>query len=1265
VVNATAVDSGQYTLFIIDNNGCRSGDTSVQITVNPTPAAPIITNNNSPICEGSDLILTAGAGAIGSMYTWYLANGSVVGTGQTLTLANATTSEAGDYYVIIGQNGCESVASALTTAVVDTIPSVTAFAGTNQNLCDSSNTSLAATVAIGAQGRWTTTSSATLANPTAANSAVYNLPTGGTLFFWTLSNGACRDFSTDSMQVAVTPTSNDVADAGVDQTLCGQTTATLTAAVPATATGRWIQTNAQAGQGTLITNPNNPSTTVTGLQQGQVYNFTWVLSNGNCGDYSSDVVQITIDVAPPNNAYAGTDILICNQNSTRLAAFASQYGTGLWTSSSSGIIIDPTLANTLVTNLPQDTSVLVWTLSNGTCQDYSTDTMLVVVSSTTDTADAGLNQVVCSVNAVNLAASTPSAGTGQWSQTAAQAAQGVVIVSPSDPNTQIVGLSAGTTFAFTWTLSNGTCLDYSSDITTVTVNATPPDNAFAGNDINLCGTATTANLSASVPTIATGFWTTTSTATISNPTLPNSTVSGLSNGPNVFVWTLSSGSCLDYDSDTVVITVTAPSSDIADAGLDSAYCNQSTVTLNAASPNIGGGYWSQTPSQASLGAVINNSTNPNTTVSNLTAGVTYTFTWTLTNGGCVDYSSDQTLITIDVLPTNVAFAGEDTVLCGGNSTRLNGLTPPIGTGFWTTNDSATITTPMDPQSLVVNINQDTTTYFWTLSNGACVDYSTDSVQVVLSPLSTDLAFAGFDEVLCGVDSIILTATPPTTSVGVWTQSAGQASQGIVITNPTDPNSSVTGIVAGQVYTFTWTLSTLGCADFSSDEVTYTINALPPEVAYAGPDIVLCAGNSTIMDATAPVFSTGEWTTNSGAVIINPTLNNSTIVNLPVGTSEFYWSLSNGSCLEYSIDTMLIIVTPTTSVDTANAGLDIALCEADTAQLMATTPSVATGRWIQSNSQASAGVVIDDVTDPTTFVRGLQLDSTYTFTWSLSNGFCVDYDTDEVQVRVSSLPTDAAYAGEDFVICGIDTAIVTATTPSVGTGLWTTTSTATIVTPTSTRTELVNLELGANIFIWTLSNGACRDYSTDTIVITTDNAPIANADSFVVIYNSQGNQIDVLPNDQLNNNWVISITEDIGSGRLTNLGDGTFDILLQDVLVDQQFIYQLCNPSCPAIYCDTALVLLDVQGGDECVFPNTMTPNNDGTNDAFIVPCLDGLDGTKLTIFNRWGDVLYQNDNYKNDWDATFNGGPVPDATYFYIMELEDGRRYQGFLEVRR
>lgn len=62
-------------------------------------------------------------------------------------------------------------------------------------------------------------------------------------------------------------------------------------------------------------------------------------------------------------------------------------------------------------------------------------------------------------------------------------------------------------------------------------------------------------------------------------------------------------------------------------------------------------------------------------------------------------------------------------------------------------------------------------------------------------------------------------------------------------------------------------------------------------------------------------------------------------------------------------------------------------------------------------------------------------------------------------------------------------------------------------------------------------------------------------------------------------------------------------------------------------------------------PNIMTPNGDGKNDNFVITGL--MNGTKLTVYNRWGDVVYSNSNYNNDWD----GKNVKDGVYFYVLDL--------------
>ena len=106
-------------------------------------------------------------------------------------------------------------------------------------------------------------------------------------------------------------------------------------------------------------------------------------------------------------------------------------------------------------------------------------------------------------------------------------------------------------------------------------------------------------------------------------------------------------------------------------------------------------------------------------------------------------------------------------------------------------------------------------------------------------------------------------------------------------------------------------------------------------------------------------------------------------------------------------------------------------------------------------------------------------------------------------------------------------------------------------------------------------------------------------------------------------------------------------------------------------CDTTftkdIVLMPVK----LKIPDIFTPNGDGINDYFIIdndPSYDNSDNdddtrgfeydsynpindyyitTKLTIFNRWGRIVYKSDDYKNDWD----GGDLPDGTYFYVLEF--------------
>lgn len=68
-----------------------------------------------------------------------------------------------------------------------------------------------------------------------------------------------------------------------------------------------------------------------------------------------------------------------------------------------------------------------------------------------------------------------------------------------------------------------------------------------------------------------------------------------------------------------------------------------------------------------------------------------------------------------------------------------------------------------------------------------------------------------------------------------------------------------------------------------------------------------------------------------------------------------------------------------------------------------------------------------------------------------------------------------------------------------------------------------------------------------------------------------------------------------------------------------------------------------------VIPNVITPNGDGINDLFIIQNLMSWDVKEVTIFNRWGTMVYQSLDYQNDWD----GGKLSDGVYFGVLNVSD------------
>ncbi len=112
-------------------------------------------------------------------------------------------------------------------------------------------------------------------------------------------------------------------------------------------------------------------------------------------------------------------------------------------------------------------------------------------------------------------------------------------------------------------------------------------------------------------------------------------------------------------------------------------------------------------------------------------------------------------------------------------------------------------------------------------------------------------------------------------------------------------------------------------------------------------------------------------------------------------------------------------------------------------------------------------------------------------------------------------------------------------------------------------------------------------------------------------------------------------------------------------------YQACDDE----LCDTGRIYLI---GGKCVAAidiiEGFSPNGDGINDKLYFEGLDQFAPASITVFNRYGMPVFEAEDYLNDWDGLnmVNNQPIPDGTYYYVLELSrNGGKHTSYLVLNR
>ena len=243
---------------------------------------------------------------------------------------------------------------------------------------------------------------------------------------------------------------------------------------------------------------------------------------------------------------------------------------------------------------------------------------------------------------------------------------------------------------------------------------------------------------------------------------------------------------------------------------------------------------------------------------------------------------------------------------------------------------------------------------------------------------------------------------------------------------------------------------------------------------------------------------------------------------------------------------------------------------------------------------------------------------------------------------------------DTIFCGPENPYQQVTITPEGSGFWSSSSNAiSFDTPNEVYTKVFTDQYGT--FPITYTDNRCLDdgytrqltFVEQPVVKITPQYPdfCLESDSLKLVASVNGSH---------NGDFLWAITSNSGSVGVDNDQDNkqlyppeTFDPL--EIYTFMVTVYDAYGV-CPAA--DTSVAF----EGKACVYniPNVISPNGDGKNDKFQIQFIESFPSTRLRIYNRWGNVIFEQDDYDRYQEET--GGWAPDkdlapGVYFYELSI--------------
>lgn len=152
------------------------------------------------------------------------------------------------------------------------------------------------------------------------------------------------------------------------------------------------------------------------------------------------------------------------------------------------------------------------------------------------------------------------------------------------------------------------------------------------------------------------------------------------------------------------------------------------------------------------------------------------------------------------------------------------------------------------------------------------------------------------------------------------------------------------------------------------------------------------------------------------------------------------------------------------------------------------------------------------------------------------------------------------------------------------------------------------------------------------------------------------------------NIEISDFSESNSALIEVIGSGDYEYSLDGINYQDEPLFTNLEPGEYTLFvndkngCGTQIDNFYILG-----YPNFFTPNGDGFNDVWQIKNLDkrGFENAKITIFDRYGNLIKQINNPNDFWDGTLRGNNLLSQDYWFVLALPNGKTIRGHFSLIR